>query len=141
MFCFLIIRRPPRSTRTDTLCPSTTLFRSHSLRAVTSDELAALLDMSPAGPVHIHAAEQVKEVADCVAWSGARPVDWLLDNAGVDERGCLIHPTHLAEHELPRLAPSGAVAGMCPVHDDNLGAGIFPANDYLRRAGRFAVRT
>src|SRR3546814_18418866 len=86
MFCFLIIRRPPRSTRTDTLCPSTTLFRSHSLRAVTSDELAALLDMSPAGPVHIHAAEQVKEVADCVAWSGARPVEWLLDNAGVDER-------------------------------------------------------
>src|SRR3546814_14945453 len=53
----------------------------HSLRAVTSDELAALLDMSPAGPVHIHAAEQVKEVADCVAWSGARPVEWLLDRS------------------------------------------------------------
>ena len=113
----------------------------HSLRAVTPDELAALLDMSPAGPVHIHAAEQEKEVADCVAWSGARPVEWLIDNAGVDERWCLIHSTHLAAHEVPRLAASGAVAGLCPVTEANLGDGIFPAVDYLAANGRFGVGT
>ena len=113
----------------------------HSLRAVTPDELAALLAMSPVGPVHIHAAEQVKEVADCVAWSGARPVEWLLDNAGVDERWCLIHSTHLAEREVPRLAASGAVAGLCPVTEANLGDGIFPAIDYLAAGGRFGVGT
>ncbi len=113
----------------------------HSLRAVTPEELGALLEMSPTGPVHIHAAEQVKEVADCVAWSGARPVEWLLDNAGVDERWCLIHSTHLAEHEVPRLAASGAVAGLCPVTEANLGDGIFPATDYLGAGGRFGVGT
>lgn len=113
----------------------------HSLRAVTPDELAALLELSPTGPVHIHAAEQVKEVADCVAWSGARPVEWLLDNAGVDERWCLIHSTHLDEHEVPRLAASGAVAGLCPITEGNLGDGIFPAVDYLAAGGRFGVGT
>ncbi|GAO77566.1 formiminoglutamic iminohydrolase [Sphingopyxis sp. C-1] len=113
----------------------------HSLRAVTPDELAALLDLSPTGPVHIHAAEQVKEVADCVAWSGARPVEWLLDNAGVDERWCLIHSTHLDANEVPRLAASGAVAGLCPITEGNLGDGIFPAVDYLAAGGRFGVGT
>ena len=113
----------------------------HSLRAVTPGELAALLEMSPAGPVHIHAAEQVKEVADCVAWSGARPVEWLLGNAGVDERWCLIHSTHLDESEVPRLAASGAVAGLCPITEGNLGDGIFPAIDYLAAGGRFGVGT
>lgn len=113
----------------------------HSLRAVTPEELDALLAMSPTGPVHIHAAEQVKEVADCVAWSGARPVEWLLDNAGVDKRWCLIHSTHLAGHEVPRLAASGAVAGLCPVTEANLGDGIFPAIDYLAAGGPFGVGT
>ncbi len=113
----------------------------HSLRAVTPDELAALLTLSPNGPVHIHAAEQVKEVADCVAWSGARPVEWLLDHAGVDERWCLIHSTHLDANEVQRLAASGAVAGLCPVTEGNLGDGIFPAVDYLAAGGRFGIGT
>ena len=113
----------------------------HSLRAVTPDELAALLDMSPTGPVHIHAAEQVKEVADCVAWGGARPVEWLLGNAGVDDRWCLIHSTHLDEREVQRLAASGAVAGLCPITEGNLGDGIFPAVDYLAAGGRFGIGT
>jgi formimidoylglutamate deiminase len=113
----------------------------HSLRAVTPDELAALLALSPTGPVHIHAAEQVKEVADCVAWSGARPVEWLLDNANVDERWCLIHSTHLDAKEVQRLAASGAVAGLCPITEGNLGDGIFPAVDYLAAGGRFGIGT
>lgn len=113
----------------------------HSLRAVTPDELAALLALSPTGPVHIHAAEQIKEVADCVAWSGARPVEWLLANAGVDERWCLIHSTHLDANEVARLAASGAVAGLCPITEGNLGDGIFPAVDFLAAGGRFGVGT
>jgi formiminoglutamate deiminase len=113
----------------------------HSLRAVTPDELAALLALSPRGPVHIHAAEQVKEVADCVAWSGARPVEWLLDNANVNERWCLIHSTHLDANEVQRLAASGAVAGLCPITEGNLGDGIFPAVDYLAAGGRFGIGT
>lgn len=113
----------------------------HSLRAVTPEELSALLTMSPTGPVHIHAAEQAKEVADCVAWSGARPVEWLLDNAGVDERWCLIHSTHLDQAEVVRLAASGAVAGLCPITEGNLGDGIFPAVDYRAAGGRFGIGT
>jgi len=113
----------------------------HSLRAVTPDELVALLELSPTGPVHIHAAEQVKEVADCVAWSGARPVEWLIDNAAVDERWCLIHSTHLDANEVSRLAASGAVAGLCPITEGNLGDGIFPAVDYLAAGGRFGIGT
>ncbi len=113
----------------------------HSLRAVAPDQLAALLAMSPSGPVHIHAAEQEKEVADCVAWSGARPVAWLLDNVGVDARWCLIHSTHLDVREVLRLAASGAVAGLCPITEANLGDGIFPAVDYLTADGRFGVGT
>jgi formiminoglutamate deiminase len=113
----------------------------HSLRAVGPDQLMALLAMSPSGPVHIHAAEQEREVADCVAWSGARPVEWLLDNAAVDARWCLIHSTHLDARELPRLAASGAVAGLCPITEANLGDGIFPAVDYLTADGAFGIGT
>ncbi len=113
----------------------------HSLRAVAPDELAALLALSPTGPVHIHAAEQVKEVDDCVAWSGARPVEWLLDHAPVDDRWCLIHATHVDPREADRLAKSGAVAGLCPITEANLGDGIFPAVDYLAAGGRLGIGT
>ena len=113
----------------------------HSLRAVAPDQLAALLEMSPIGPVHIHAAEQEKEVADCITWSGARPVAWLLDNTAVDARWCLIHSTHLDADEVARLAASGAVAGLCPITEANLGDGIFPAIDYLAAGGRFGIGT
>ncbi|RYY26079.1 MAG: formimidoylglutamate deiminase [Sphingomonadales bacterium] len=112
----------------------------HSLRAVTPDELAAILPLAN-GPIHIHAAEQTKEVDACVAWSGARPVEWLLDEAGVDARWCLIHSTHLSDVECDRLAASGAVAGLCPVTEANLGDGIFPAVRYLEAGGRIGVGT
>lgn len=113
----------------------------HSLRAVTEDELAALLQMSPTGPVHIHAAEQVREVEASVAHSGQRPVEWLLDHVGVDERWCLIHATHLTEDETDRLAASGAVAGLCPITEANLGDGIFPAERYLGAGGAIGTGT
>lgn len=113
----------------------------HSLRAVTPEELAAILPLAEGGPIHIHAAEQTKEVDACRAWSGARPVEWLLDNAGVDERWCLIHATHMDDAEVMGLAASGAVAGLCPVTEANLGDGVFPAEAYLRLEGRIATGT
>src|SRR3569623_3612726 len=108
----------------------------HSLRAVTPDELSAIIRLAEGGPLHIHAAEQVREVDACVAWSGARPVQWLLDNADINQRWCLIHSTHIDQRECAALAASGAVAGLCPVTEANLGDGIFPAIDYLRAGGR-----
>ncbi len=113
----------------------------HSLRAVTAEELAELLAMSPRGPVHIHVAEQQKEVDDSLAWSGARPAEWLLANAAVDARWCLIHATHLNAAETDALAASGAVAGLCPVTEANLGDGIFPAARYLAAGGQIATGT
>jgi len=112
----------------------------HSLRAVTPEELAAILPLAD-GPIHIHAAEQVREVEACVAHSGARPVEWLLDNANIGPRWCLIHSTHLDGRECARLAASGAVAGLCPVTEANLGDGVFPAIDYLAAGGRFGIGT
>ena len=111
----------------------------HSLRAVDAPELAALLARWTQGPVHIHAAEQTREVDECLAWSGARPVQWLLDNANVDARWCLIHCTHMTDDESARLAGTGAVAGLCPITEANLGDGIFEAQRYLDGGGRLAV--
>jgi formimidoylglutamate deiminase len=111
----------------------------HSLRAVTPDALDEVLRAVPAGPVHIHVAEQVKEVEDCLAWSGERPVAWLFDHAPVDERWCLVHATHLDSRETQALAQSGAVAGLCPITEANLGDGIFEGVDYLAQGGRFGV--
>ena len=113
----------------------------HSLRAVTPEEIAAVVPMAGDGPVHIHAAEQIREVDDCLAWSGARPVQWLLDNVGLDRRWCLIHATHLTADETTRMAKSGAVAGLCPVTEANLGDGIFPAVDFFAQGGAFGVGT
>ena len=117
----------------------------HSLRAVDpallDATLAALARIDGTAPIHIHIAEQQKEVQDCLAWSGERPVAWLLDHAAVDARWCLVHATHLDEHEVARLAASGAVAGLCPTTEANLGDGIFPADTYLGGAnpGRIAI--
>ncbi|MGV0818122.1 formimidoylglutamate deiminase [Martelella sp. AMO21009] len=110
----------------------------HSLRAVAPEELdfaASLTD----GPVHMHISEQTKEVDDCLAWSGKRPVEWLLENTGVNGRWCLIHATHMTDAETDGLARSGAVAGLCPVTEANLGDGIFPASRFLEAGGAFGV--
>lgn len=111
----------------------------HSLRAVTPESLREVVAMAGEGPVHIHIAEQVKEVEDCLAWSGQRPVAWLLDHAPVDRRWCLIHATHLDAREVRGIAGSDAVAGLCPITEANLGDGIFEGVDYLAAGGRFGV--
>jgi formimidoylglutamate deiminase len=111
----------------------------HSLRAATPEELSEILPLAEGGPVHIHIAEQVKEVEDCIAWSGARPVEWLLDRLPVDDRWCLIHATHITEAETVAMARSGAVAGLCPITEANLGDGVFPAPAFLEQGGAFGV--
>ena len=111
----------------------------HSLRAVTPESLRMVIGQAGAGPVHIHVAEQVKEVADCIAWSARRPVQWLLDNVIVDERWCLIHATHMTSDEARRVAVSGAVVGLCPITEASLGDGIFNGPDFLIAGGRYGV--
>ncbi len=111
----------------------------HSLRAVTPDELAAVVAISGEGPVHIHVAEQMREVEDCVAWSGARPVEWLLGSADVGDRWCLIHATHMTDAETVAVARSGAVAGLCPITEANLGDGTFSGQLFRDNGGRFGI--
>ncbi len=115
----------------------------HSLRAVTPEQLgvalAGLAAIDPDAPVHIHIAEQVKEVEDCVAWSGQRPVEWLLDHADVGPRWCLVHATHMTPAEAGAAARTGAVAGLCPTTEANLGDGIFDMAAWRAGAGRWGI--
>lgn len=117
----------------------------HSLRAVTPEEMADALAaadaLDPTAPIHIHVAEQTAEVDACLAWSGRRPVAWLLEHAPLDRRWCLIHATHLDAAEVAGLAASGAVAGLCPTTEANLGDGLFPAEAFLAAGGVFGVGT
>lgn len=118
----------------------------HSLRAVKVESLDAILQALPGlglgnNPVHMHIAEQVKEVDDCLAWSGQRPMEWLMSHTQVDARWCLIHSTHIEPREVTLLAASKAVAGLCPTTEANLGDGIFPAEEYLAQGGCFGVGT
>ncbi|MBT4889788.1 MAG: formimidoylglutamate deiminase [Rhodospirillales bacterium] len=115
----------------------------HSLRAATpellNEVISALNSIDSASPIHIHIAEQTKEVDDCLAWSNKRPVEWLLDNQDVNERWCLIHATHLVDSETDQLAASGAVAGLCPVTEANLGDGLFPARRFMDKGGVIGI--
>ncbi|MBZ9886921.1 formimidoylglutamate deiminase [Mesorhizobium sp. BR1-1-3] len=111
----------------------------HSLRAATPEELIDVTALAPDGPIHIHIAEQVKEVEDCLAWSGARPVEFLLANAKVDKRWCLIHATHMTDAETVAMAKSGAIAGLCPITEANLGDGTFAAPLFREHGGRYGV--
>lgn len=110
----------------------------HSLRAATPEQIAAVAAMRPQDPLHVHVAEQAREVEDCLAWWGRRPVELLLD-AGVDARWCLVHATHTSAQESIALAASGAVAGLCPVTEANLGDGTFAAAAHLRCGGRWGI--
>jgi formiminoglutamate deiminase len=113
----------------------------HSLRAATPEELAEIAALVPGGPVHIHAAEQVREVEDCLAWCGRRPVELLLDRAGVGPGWCVVHATHMTADETRRLARSGAVAGLCPITEASLGDGIFDGPGWQEAGGLYGVGT
>ncbi len=111
----------------------------HSLRAVGREDLIATTRLSKDGPVHMHLAEQVAEVEEVEASWGKRPVEWLLENADVDENWCLIHCTQMQEHETLGLAGTGAVAGLCPITESSLGDGIFDGVRYLNAGGNIGV--
>ena len=112
----------------------------HSLRAVGRTGLMQVLAcIDSTTPVHIHIAEQRREVSECLAWSGMRPVAWLLEHIPVDRRWCLVHATHVTAREVAGMAASGAVAGLCPTTEANLGDGMFPLGSYLKRRGVFGI--
>jgi formimidoylglutamate deiminase len=112
----------------------------HSLRAVTPEILNTVLNgIEGDARVHIHVAEQTKEVDDCVAWSGKRPVEFLFDQFDVSSRWCAIHATHMTTGETQGLAKSGATAGLCPTTEANLGDGIFPADSFMKQGGAIAI--
>ena len=111
----------------------------HSLRATSPGDLAQILPLGAGGPIHIHIAEQPREVAEITDWLGARPVEWLLANAPVDAGWCAIHATHMTPAETAALARSGAVAGLCPVTEANLGDGPFDGPRWLTAGGALGV--
>ena len=111
----------------------------HSLRAVTPQELSAVVALAGDGVIHLHIAEQTREVEECLAWSGRRPIAWLLEAQPVDERWCLVHATHAIQQELEQLAARRAVVGLCPITEASLGDGIFPAVNWRAQRGRFGV--
>ena len=115
-------------------------FAPHSLRAASVAQINEVLVTLPAErPVHIHIAEQKQEVTQSLDWSGRRPVQWLLDQVDVNSRWCLIHATHLLRDEVDAMAASGAIAGICPTTEANLGDGLFPLEDFLAAGGRFGI--
>ncbi|WP_433694485.1 formimidoylglutamate deiminase [Herbaspirillum seropedicae] len=117
----------------------------HSLRAVAPtglEELLSGLAGQPGGsdaPIHIHVAEQLREVEDCLAWSGQRPVQWLLSSQPVDARWCLVHATHMDDQEYRAVAGSGAVVGLCPTTEANLGDGVIDAPRLIDSAARWGI--
>jgi formimidoylglutamate deiminase len=111
----------------------------HSLRATSPEELEAVLAGNANYPIHIHIAEQVKEVQDIKNWLGTTPVEWLTNHVDVDANWCLIHATHMTEGETIKLAKSGATAGLCPITEANLGDGIFDGAHYLQGGGAFGI--
>ena len=111
----------------------------HSLRAVASGTLKAYADRFPAGPIHMHLAEQVPEVEEVQAQWGARPVEWALEHMALDDRWCLIHCTQMTPSETIRLAATGAVAGLCPITESSLGDGTFDGVRWAGQGGRLAI--
>ncbi len=115
----------------------------HSLRAVDKSSLQSAVEhvrsLDAQAPVHIHIAEQQKEVDDCLAHYGERPVQWLLNNCELDQNWCLIHATHIDEQERKGIIAANAIAGICPTTEANLGDGIFPTTEFVAESGTFAI--
>lgn len=112
----------------------------HSLRAVMPEQIQQVLDNThESQPIHIHIAEQQKEVEDCLIWSGQRPVEWLYNHFPIDNHWCLIHATHLTGQETESIADSQAIAGLCPTTEANLGDGIFPGQRFIAKGGVWGI--
>jgi len=138
-FC-LIVDSLLKRTRQD--ANAATGIAPHSLRAISApllNEALNALSESDLAAIHLHIAEQTKEVDDCLAWSGQRPVEWLFDRFEVERQWCLIHATHTTREEMQTVAKSGAVVGLCPTTEANLGDGFFNIPSYLEHNGTWAI--
>ncbi|MXN92807.1 formimidoylglutamate deiminase [Flavobacterium sp. Sd200] len=114
----------------------------HSLRAVKPQDVVAVCNaLDGSRPFHIHVSEQLKEIEDCLAYHGKRPVQWLLDNCSVNENYHLVHATHLDESEVKGIAKSGANVVLCPSTEGNLGDGLFSFEDYKNHKGNWSIGT
>lgn len=111
----------------------------HSLRAVGVEPLTTVTTLLPGAPIHLHIAEQIAEVNEILGTHGATPVKWLLEVMDVGPDWCLIHATHMTSAETKGLAQSGAVAGLCPITEANLGDGIFDGARFAQHGGRWGV--
>lgn len=117
-------------------------FGVHSLRAVRSEDIKLTFEQGPTNiPFHLHAAEQLKEVEDCLGYLNKRPVQWLIDNMPLDKRFHLVHCTHMDTREISGLASSGANVVLCPGTEGNLGDGIFSLTDYANQGGSWSIGT
>ena len=117
-------------------------FGIHSLRAVDLVDVITTYQEGPmAIPFHLHAAEQVREVEDCIAYCNQRPVEWLLENLPVSDRFHLVHCTHMNDFEVSALARTGANVVLCPGTEGNLGDGIFRLSDYVNNGGNWSIGT
>ncbi|MGM0423110.1 MAG: formimidoylglutamate deiminase, partial [Pseudomonadota bacterium] len=114
-------------------------YAFHSLRAVAPEAMAEVLKSAPSGPVHIHIAEQMAEVEDCLDHHKQRPVAYLCDHFPVDQNWCLIHATHVNNAEIKAMTERKAIIGLCPTTEANLGDGLFPLKDFIDHKGRFAI--
>ncbi|MCF6262189.1 MAG: formimidoylglutamate deiminase [Xanthomonadales bacterium] len=131
----------------DQYCENSKLFdwgvAPHSIRAVSESQLQELMvglaQLNFKGPIHIHIAEQQREVKDCVDYYGASPVRWLLDKLPVNDRWCLIHATHVDSQELKMMRTADVVAGLCPTTEADLGDGIFPASQWQHLGGAWGI--
>ena len=112
---------------------------AHSLRAVSPEDLGALVGDDAKTPLHIHISEQTKEVEDITSAYGSRPVEWLLNHYEVSARWCLIHATHMTVSETRALAQTGATVGLCPITEANLGDGIFNGSAFVAAGGHYGV--
>lgn len=122
---------------------ATTGIALHSLRAVSADAVHALAAFARGSarplPVHIHVAEQQREVQECLVAHGRRPVEWLLESGQLGAHWCLVHATHVSASELAGMAASGVVVGLCPTTEANLGDGRFALDEFQAQGGRFGV--
>jgi formimidoylglutamate deiminase len=115
----------------------------HSLRAVPLESLQQAVEglraIDPDMPVHIHIAEQIKEVEACREFSGRRPIELLLETGLVNRRWCLVHATHATPAELKGIATASAVVCVSISTEANLGDGFFDAPRFLSSGGRICV--
>ena len=133
-----IVESIKRATAND--ANSTVGIAPHSLRAIDADLLSSVCSaVGEIAAIHIHVAEQTREVDDCIAWSGRRPVEWLFEHFEVGENWCLVHATHIDDAEIAAMAGSGCIAGLCPTTEANLGDGFFRLLDYRELGGRWAI--